>query len=73
MNKWQKLFTSRRFWAALGTIISLVLADIAGLELEPATIAAAVGVVVTWIYSQTHRPTPGPLPLPPPDHLEPDR
>ncbi len=47
MDKLLGLFQSRKFWAAVAGLISVVLGDRAGID--PAALAGAIAVIVAYI------------------------
>ena len=53
MGKIAELFRSRKFWTALGAIVGLLGTGFTGVQPWPYVIAEIVGVVVTWINSQS--------------------
>ena len=51
MNKLQSLIRSRRFWAALGGILTVAMQDILGLS-ETASLEIA-GLIAAWIVGDS--------------------
>ena len=54
-DKIKALLKSRRFWAAIGGVVVVVLQDTIGLE--PATANSIVAVAVAWIVGDSLRVT----------------
>jgi len=48
----KRWFASRKFWLAVGSAMSIGLADAYGYELDPETIATIAGIVIAWIVRQ---------------------
>jgi len=48
----KKWYQSRKFWLAVGSAMSIGLADAYGFELNPETIATIAGIVIAWIVRQ---------------------
>jgi len=57
-DKIKALVKSRRFWAAIGSVIVVVLQDTIGLD--PATSNSIVAVAVAWIVGDSLRVTESP-------------
>ena len=55
MQKIKDLVKSRRFWAAVGTVVVVGLQDVLGLD--PTTANSIVAVVVSWIVGDSLRVT----------------
>ena len=43
---------SRKFWIAIGTVFSIAIAELTGVEIDPAAIAGIVLVVATYVVGQ---------------------
>ena len=55
MNKWKQLLKSRRFWAAVGSVVVIVSNDVLGIPENTAQVL--VGIGVAWILSDAVRET----------------
>ena len=45
-------FKSRKFWITIGTAVSLVVAQIFEIEVDPAAIAGLAAIIGTYVFSQ---------------------
>ena len=55
LDKLKTLIKSRRFWAAVGTIVVVVLNDVLGIPEDTANTVVAMGI--TWIVGDSLRAT----------------
>ena len=55
LDKLKTLVKSRRFWAAVGTIVVVVLNDVLGIPEDTANTVVAMGI--TWIVGDSLRAT----------------
>ena len=55
MSKWKDLVKSRRFWAAVGSVVVVVANDVLGIP--EATANTLVAIAVAWIVSDSIRLT----------------
>lgn len=57
MSKWKSLLTSRRFWVSAIGLVSVVAADVLGVELNQEQMLGIVTIVVAWVIGDTVRET----------------
>jgi uncharacterized membrane protein len=57
MSKMKSLLTSRRFWVSAIGLVSVVAADVLGVELNQEQILGVVTIVVAWVIGDTVRET----------------
>tara|TARA_Y100000385_G_C12897082_1_gene552566 strand:- start:76 stop:252 length:177 start_codon:yes stop_codon:yes gene_type:complete len=57
MSKWKSLLTSRRFWVSAIGLVSVVAADLLGVELNQEQMLGIVTIVVAWVIGDTVRET----------------
>ena len=57
LKKIKALFRSRRFYAAVATIIGVISQDVLGIHLDQVTILAIVSVVMSWIVGDSLKKT----------------
>lgn len=43
---------SRKLWVAVGTVVSILLAEFAGIDISPEAIAGAIVMASTYVFSQ---------------------
>ena len=55
VDKFKTLVRSRRFWTAVGTVVTVALQDVIGIPEETAT--SIVAVAVAWIVGDSLRTT----------------
>tara|TARA_Y100001970_G_C14226533_1_gene856032 strand:- start:87 stop:260 length:174 start_codon:yes stop_codon:yes gene_type:complete len=55
VDKLKALVRSKRFWTAVGTVVTVALQDVVGIPTETAT--SIVAVAVAWIVGDSLRPT----------------
>ena len=55
VDKIKSMVRSRRFWTAVGTVVTVALQDVVGIPPETAT--SIVAVAVAWIVGDSLRPT----------------
>jgi len=53
----KSLLTSRRFWVSAIGLVSVVAADVLGVELNQEQILGVVTIVVAWVIGDTVRET----------------
>ena len=51
MDKIGALFTSRRFWATVGSVLTVILQDVIGLTPEQALVV--VGILQSWVIGDS--------------------
>ena len=49
----KKWYQTRKFWLAVGSVISIIASEACGIELEPETIASIAAIVIAWIWRQS--------------------
>ncbi len=57
MSKWKSLLSSRRFWVSAIGLVSVVAADVLGVELNQEQMLGIVTIVVAWVIGDTVRET----------------
>lgn len=57
MSKWKSLLTSRRFWVSAIGLVSVVAADVLGVDLNQEQMLGIVTIVVAWVIGDTVRET----------------
>ena len=57
MGKWKSLLGSRRFWVSAIGLVSVVAADVLGVELNQEQMLGIVTIVVAWVIGDTVRET----------------
>jgi uncharacterized membrane protein len=57
MSKWKSLLTSRRFWVSAVGLVSVIAADVLGIELNQEQMLGIVTIVVAWVIGDTVRET----------------
>ena len=55
VDKLKSLVRSKRFWTAVGTVVTVSLQDVVGIP--PETDTSIVAVAVAWIVGDSLRPT----------------
>mgnify|MGYP001273898260 CR=1 FL=1 len=55
VDKLKGLVRSKRFWTAVGTVVTVALQDVIGIPEETAT--SIVAIAVAWIVGDSLRPT----------------
>ena len=57
MSKWKSLLTSRRFWVSAIGLVSVIAADVLGVDLNQEQMLGIVTIVVAWVIGDTVRET----------------